>query len=245
MQKNIAIIVLFILLGCTGPQHQTVMVNKTVKVFADGYHDQSENYTFKWNPPIGPNNKIVLFNLTNDMLIFTPDTIGNYEVSLTIEDIADQVVAKEIFYFNVIHDTSEDAVIEPREVSPRTTPSISEKKPEIQPAKKSEHRLSSNQNTRKSSKRKIQPQKTTITINEYAIQISAWPSLEDARKHQLELIDKGFDAYTQRFYLQKRDEVWYRVRIGNFLNRNKALDVKKQLESVTGITSWLAIVSTK
>ena len=177
MQKNIAIIVLFILLGCTGPQHQTIMVNKTVKVFSDGYHDQSENYTFKWNPPIGPNNKIILFNLINDMLIFTPDTIGNYEISLTIEDIANQVVAKEIFYFNVIHDTSEVAVIKAIDVSPLTTPSISEKKPEIQPAKKSQPRLISNQNSRQSSKRKTQPQKTNITINEYAIQISAWPSL--------------------------------------------------------------------
>ena len=84
-----------------------------------------------------------------------------------------------------------------------------------------------------------------ISHTEYAIQISAWPSLEEARKHQLELIDKGFDAYTQRFYYQKRDKVWYRVRIGNFLNRNKALKVKKRIESSTGITTWLDIVSTK
>ena len=242
MQKNIAIIVFFILLGCGGPQHQTAMVNKTVKVFSEDYHDQSENYTFKWNPPIGPNNKIIIFDLINDMLIFTPDTIGNYEVSLTIVDIADQVVAKEKFYFNVIPDTSEVAIIKSIKAS---TPAISEKKPIKKPSKKSQPRIIGNQSSEKPSKRETQPQKTNIAINKYAIQISAWPSLEEARKHQLELIDKGFDAYTQRYYLQKRDEVWYRVRIGNFSNKNKALDVKKKLESVTGITSWLAIVSTK
>jgi cell division septation protein DedD len=80
---------------------------------------------------------------------------------------------------------------------------------------------------------------------EYAIQISAWPSLEEARKHQLELMEEGFDAYTQRYYLHKKDEVWYRVRVGNYFNKQKALKVKKQIESFTGITTWLDIVSTK
>ena len=90
----------------------------------------------------------------------------------------------------------------------------------------------------------MKPQ-TAITAHAvYAIQISSWPSLEEARKYQLELIDGGFDAYTQRFYFQNRDEVWYRVRVGNFSNKNKALMTKKQIESFKGITTWLDIVST-
>ena len=98
---------------------------------------------------------------------------------------------------------------------------------------------------KKSSKHREKSPKLKIAHAEYAIQIAAWPSLEEARIHQLELIDAGFDAYTQRFFLQKKDEVWYRVRIGNFDNRNRALVVKKQIESLKGITTWLDILSSK
>ena len=55
--------------GCgSDPQHREVLVNKTVKVFPEDYHEQAENYTFKWKPPIGPNDEIITFYLKNDML---------------------------------------------------------------------------------------------------------------------------------------------------------------------------------
>jgi len=66
--------------------------------------------------------------------------------------------------------------------------------------------------------------------------------LEEARKHQLDLIEEGFDAYTQRYYLQEKDEVWYRVRVGNFLTSAEAMRIKNQIETLTGITAWLDIV---
>ena len=75
--------------GCgSDPQHREVLVNKTVKVFSEDYHEQAENYTFKWKPPIGPNDEIITFYLKNDMLIFTPEAVGNYKVNLSIEDIS-------------------------------------------------------------------------------------------------------------------------------------------------------------
>ena len=44
------------------------MVNKTVKVFSKDYHDEAENYTFKWEPPLGPTKETILFDLKNDPL---------------------------------------------------------------------------------------------------------------------------------------------------------------------------------
>mgnify|MGYP004299321231 CR=1 FL=1 len=49
MQKYISIIILLVLFGCNSPRYREVMVNKTVKVFSEDYHEQAENYTFKWN----------------------------------------------------------------------------------------------------------------------------------------------------------------------------------------------------
>ena len=246
MQKNITLIVLLILFGCSEPQYREVMVNKTVKVFSKGYHEQAENYTFKWKPPIGPNKEKIIFDLKNDMLLFTPKTAGNYEVNLSIEDISEEVVAKELFYFKAIPETTEVAIVKPKKgTQSPVPPTTTEKKPKKRAAQKTQPKTDKEQKSNKTSERKKQPSKFKISNVEYALQISAWPTLEEARKHQLELIDEGFDAYTQHFYLKKKDQVWYRVRVGNFSNRNKALKMKKQIESVTGITTWLDIVSTK
>ena len=78
MKQNILITFFIIFAGCNfNPERQKIMVNKTVKVFSSDYHDQAENYTFKWEPPMDPNNKTVLFDLKNDMLIFSPTVEGS------------------------------------------------------------------------------------------------------------------------------------------------------------------------
>ena len=249
MHKNISLIVLLILVGCKlQPPYQEVMVNKTVKVFSEDYHDQAENYTFKWQPIIGPNNEKITVKMNNmkyDMLIFTPLTVGNYEVNLSIEDISEEVVSEETFYYKAIPETTEVAIVEPEKQIRPSVPSIIEMKPETQTAINSQSHSENNPKPKETPAGREQPLKSIISDTEYAIQISAWPTLEEARKYQLELIDKGFDAYTQHFYLKKRDQVWYRVRVGNYTNRNKALKVMKQIESITGITTWLDIVSTQ
>jgi cell division septation protein DedD len=175
------------------------------------------------------------------MLIFKPEAVGDYEVNLSIEDISDEVVAKEIYYFKVIPETTEVSIVEPQKTPSSTKQSI----PKNKHAKKTRSKPSIKQNTTQSTERKKQRRKSPITQNKYAIQISAWPSLEEARQHQLELLDAGFDAYTQRFYFQKKDEVWYRVRIGHFKNKEIALSVMEQIESSTNIKTWLDILSTK
>ena len=247
MFKNIIIILLLTLFGCqSNPPYNKVMVNKTVKVFSEEYHDKVENYTFKWESPIDPNNNKVIFELKNDILIFTPKIVGNYEVNLTIEDISDEVVSEEIFYFMAVPETLEVSISELVEaVQQPTLGNITDKKSTLKTYTQSQIKTTKGGNAKKKVIRKSPPKKSMLTHAVYAIQIYALPSLEEARKFQLELIDEGFDAYTQRYYIQTKDEVWYRVRVGNFTNKNKAIKVKKQIESITGITTWLDIVSTK
>ena len=80
---------------------------------------------------------------------------------------------------------------------------------------------------------------------EYAIQISAWPSIEEAHQEQLILLDEGFDAYTQRYYWNTKDEIWYRVRVGNFSDLKTAKNIKIQIEALTGIPAWMDIILIK
>ena len=51
------------------------------------------------------------------MLIFTPKKIGTYKVSLSIEDIAGETVAKEIFLFKAIQGTTKVALLNSEEKS--------------------------------------------------------------------------------------------------------------------------------
>ena len=43
-------------------------------------------------------------------------------------------------------------------------------------------------------------------------------------------------------YRKEKDEVWYRVRIGNFSDKIKAQKMQEQIESITGVESWLAVI---
>ena len=114
MLKLIKITILLFFIGCGSEQdYQEVMINKSVKVFSKNYHDKAENYTFKWEPPMDPNNKPIPFDLKNDMLIFSPSIEGNYQIHLSITDISDEVVSEEMFYYKAIPETLSVAIIEP------------------------------------------------------------------------------------------------------------------------------------
>ncbi len=241
MQKLIHLIILIIFTACgSDREYQEVMVNKTVKVYSQDYHDKAENYTFKWEPPKGPSKKAISFDLKNDMLIFSPEIEGDYQIHLSITDISDEIIAEEMFYYRAIAETMEVAItnIKPEEEIP----------PQTSVVKNTKKKTTLKSNKKKSSKsskkiaRQSKGRKKSENVD-YTIQIAAWPSLEQARKDQLRLIEEGFDAYIERHYRKEKDAVWYRVRLGKFSDKNKALNVQKQIETILGIKSWLDVIS--
>ena len=232
MRKVIYFIILIFFISCgSDPDYLEVMVNKTVKVYSKDYHNKAENYFFKWEPPIGPSNQSIPFDLKNDMLIFSPSIKGNYKVHLSITDISHEVIAEEMFYYQAIAETLEVSIAEtkPEKDIPKQSSVIRKQK-----NKKIKHPKPSQK------QRKISAKKTENI--HYTIQIAAWPSLEQARIDQLKLIEEGVDAYIQRNYRKEKDEVWYRVRIGNFSNKIKAQEMQKQIDSITGKKSWLDVI---
>ena len=239
MQKLIHFSILLVFTACgSNPDYQEVMVNKTVKVFSQDYHDDAENYTFKWESPAGPSKIAVPFDLKNDMLIFSPELEGDYQIHLSITDISDDVIAEELFYYRAISETLEVAIANAKpELGIDEHPSTV-----IKPTKKKKR--SNKEKGKRSNPAKKQKKKNVIESKDihYTIQVAAWPSLELARIDQLKLIEEGLDAYIQRHYRNKRDEVWYRVRIGNFTNKNKAQKIQDQIESITHAKTWLDII---
>jgi len=129
VQKLIHFAILLVFTACgSNPDYQEVMVNKTVKVFSQDYHDDAENYTFKWESPAGPSKIAVPFDLKNDMLIFSPELEGDYQIHLSITDISDDVIAEEMFYYRAIPETLEVAIAKLSSEMKTTVPSSTVKK---------------------------------------------------------------------------------------------------------------------
>ena len=244
MIKHIYIIGLILLIACGSEiEFQEIFINKTVKVYSNDYHDNADNYTFKWEPPIGPTDKVVPFDLKNDMLIFTPKAEGNYEIHLSITDISDIIIARETFYYKAIADTIESNIFDDKKLVYETDVSSKIKKPTEKSKKKQNQKKKTN--SKKSKKHKKKVSKEISNNNSYTIQIAAWPSLEEARDQQLELINEDIDAYIQRYYRNKQDDVLYRVRVGNFKNKTDAINFQKQIESIIQSSTWIDILQSK
>ena len=237
MQKltHLAFIIIFTSCG-SEPDFQEIMINKTVKVFSQDYHNDAENYTFKWEPPVGPSKMVVPFDLKNDMLIFSPKLEGDYQIHLSITDISDEVIAEEMFYYRAIAETIEVAIAKPSPEEDITKQISTVNKPN----KKT--RAKTNINQQSKTRKKQNKKSTNIDNVHYTIQVAAWPSLEHARLDQLKLIEEGMDAYIQRHYRNEDDQVWYRVRIGNFKSKENASIVQKQIESITHAKTWLDVL---
>ena len=237
MQKLTPLAFIIIFTSCgSEPDFQEIMINKTVKVFSQDYHNDAENYTFKWEPPVGPSKMVVPFDLKNDMLIFSPKLEGDYQIHLSITDISDEVIAEEMFYYRAIEETIEVAIAKPSPEEDITKQISTVKKP------KKKTRAKTNINQQSKTSKKQNKKSTNIDNVHYTIQVAAWPSLEHARLDQLKLIEEGMDAYIQRHYRNEDDQVWYRVRIGNFKSKENASIVQKQIESITHAETWLDIL---
>ena len=62
-------------------------------------------------------------------------------------------------------------------------------------------------------------------LKKYTIQVASWPTLEQARLDQIDLRENGYDAYTEQYYIKSKDQLWWRVRVGNFSNKKIAISV--------------------
>ena len=76
----------------------------------------------------------------------------------------------------------------------------------------------------------------------YTIQVVSKKNLKDAEKTAVNLIESGYDAYIQKAYFRDTDEVWFRVRVGSYDNRETALAVGKVIASAMTTDIWVDFV---
>jgi len=130
--------------------------------------------------------------------------------------------AKESMDNEVKDDEIEETEIAAAEITP---PEVAPKSTAAKPAKKK-------------SPRYIIP----FDKSRYTIQVVSKKNLRDAEKTAANLIESGYDAYIQKAYFRDTDEVWFRVRVGSYDNRETALAVGKVIASAMTTDIWVDFV---
>ena len=98
------------------------------------------------------------------------------------------------------------------------------------------------------SKRKILNKKPTkgelipFDKNRFTIQIASKKKLADAKKVAGKLIEAGYDAYIQRADFKESNEIWFRIRVGSYDNRQTASAVAESLSESQKETAWVDFV---
>ncbi len=227
--KALFIIVSLLITACESKvEPKVVDVNKTQKIQSAQNWETAEELLFLWTPPKGPKGNDSKWIINNDIMLFTPDTPGEYSISLIIENMSGDVLGEESFLLMAGEQTEKVHQSSSLVEEPTTTPPVAKK------IDKEKVNLPSTTPIVVTSVKK-----KTADNRAYTIQVSAWPSLEEARKDQLSLTKYGIDAYTQRIFIDKKNAYWWRVRVGNFSHKDQANKVKKQIEGLRGSSVWI------
>ncbi len=80
----------------------------------------------------------------------------------------------------------------------------------------------------------------------YVVQIESWRSEEKAENQAQKWIDRGYDkAFVVEYRSEETGDIWYRVRIGQFENREMAERFKTVLAEDYDTDSWISDLESK
>jgi len=96
--------------------------------------------------------------------------------------------------------------------------------------------------TTKNTPVKTRGQSIPYDKNRFTIQISSKKELSDAKKVAVNLIDAGYDAYIQKALFKETNEIWYRIRIGSYQNKETAIAVAESLSRNRPEKAWVDYV---
>ena len=82
-----------------------------------------------------------------------------------------------------------------------------------------------------------------VATKTYTIQVSSWPSLEEAQVASHDLLENyGIESYIQRAFFKDKDEIYYRLRVGNFQTSEAAAKYAQEIQGMTNLPVWVDYV---
>ena len=209
---------LFILILCffscnQEPTSNTIDLNKTQKIKVEKIWKSEHTISYLWSRPEGPENHNSSWIVNGNIMLFTPDKLGNYIITVSIQNSMGKILGEEKFHYTVIDDNHI-----------------------------TEHPITnSDVNMGKIDKSKVVNQKKekrkNTQIGGYTLQISSWDAFEDAQKNMSNLNGNGFNTYIEKTVINGK--IWYRVRVGKNLPYNKCLKIKNKLEKMSIQNIWI------
>ncbi|NQV49983.1 MAG: SPOR domain-containing protein [Candidatus Marinimicrobia bacterium] len=205
---------------------------------------------------------------TLDIVSFQPDVPGNYDVKLTVAMNGD--IEENRYFFEATMSEDNNLVVgeipqhlfeaslsqEPTSVgSTQVNVSddglarqylakvVSPNQTKSTPAKKSSQKSNKSVKSVKAVTPPSRGNLIPLAAKTFTIQVSAWPSLDDAQAASKELQGNyGIDSYIQRAFFKDTDEIYYRLRVGNFKESTAAEAYAKVIQDMTSLPVWVDYV---
>ena len=97
-------ILLFLIPSCNGKKNiKDIYINKTQKVAIQGSWKSDYKISYLWLKPQGPDGHQSTWIINDDVMLFTPDKVGIYSISVSIENSMGEILGNEEFYYNAIN----------------------------------------------------------------------------------------------------------------------------------------------
>ncbi len=179
------------------------------------------------------------FSSSSNVFTFTADVIGDYVFAVAVESYGVEV-ADHVLRFIAMEDTS----LVPRErVSPEVaarmireataSSSATETQPPTVPPISPAAAPTAVPKPAAPSVTRAKPVSKTYASDavpgHYTIQVSSWKTARQAQTVLQQLADQGYDAYIQRIWLEDRNEIWWRVRMGDFTDVDEARKMRNDI----------------
>ena len=80
-----------------------IQINKTQKIKIQKKWESKHRISYLWSKPEGPDNHQSTWIVNQNIMLFTPDRIGDYKVVVSIETSMGEILGQEKFYYEVIN----------------------------------------------------------------------------------------------------------------------------------------------
>ena len=182
---------------------------------------------------------------------FKPDVPGNYIFELIVFNKNGKSIKKNIYEFNI--DLSSNTKINAEKtinLNENKTQNINNKLTQLEKETSSNKKIITQKNNeivKKPIKKKSKPPKKLLSkanqiksLNgNYTIQIFSEKISKNAENKMHELKNMGLDSYIQKAYFEKDDQLWYRVRVGNFISKKEANYAAIEISKLTNLKTWV------
>ncbi|MFC1484659.1 SPOR domain-containing protein [Candidatus Neomarinimicrobiota bacterium] len=242
--KFVFLILLTLWVGCQflpwgKKDYKPIFVGEPESIIVEPPEDAFD-VSYSWSILDLPDESLLVpdFSSYSNIFTFTPDVVGKYAFAVTVISYGDEYSDHE-FYFEAEEDTSVVPREEPEPVALPATPAPAVQKTTTatQPAPKPATTTTAKPKPAPAASvtRAKPPEKkyrSDVVKGHFSVQVSSWKTAKQAQNILQQVSDAGYDGYIQRVWLEDLNQVWWRVRIGDFTSIQDAKAVLEEINTL-------------